>query len=142
MPTTHGQRKTRGYAAWASMLRRCYNPSQQNYSRYGGRGITVCPAWHKAAQFLLDMGQPPEGYSLDRIDGTRGYSPDNCRWATREQQNANRRHVQKLADQRIAAHVAKENGITIDAFHRRIHRGWPIDDAVSIPMGQRREVRS
>lgn len=116
------------------MLRRCNNPSQQNYARYGAKGIKVCPEWHDFQNFYADMGVKPEGLTLDRLDPTKGYYKDNCRWATVKEQNDSRRHVLKLADGRVAQQVARVNGISIDAFHRRIQRGWDPELAVTKPM--------
>ncbi len=75
---------------WRDMHRRCSNPKRADYERYGGRGITVCKEWSSFEVFLSDMGYPPEGRTLDRIDGSLGYSKANCRWATKEQQDWNR----------------------------------------------------
>lgn len=73
------------------MMMRCNNPKGWGYAEYGAKGIKVCDRWHDFRSFLYDMGERPPGRSIDRIDGTKGYEPGNCRWATRAQQNANRR---------------------------------------------------
>ena len=78
------------YPAWAAMIQRCTNPNAKSYAHYGGRGITVCPEWRASfSHFLKDMGDRPAGASLDRIDNDAGYAPDNCRWATRSEQQLN-----------------------------------------------------
>lgn len=91
--TTHGMKGTSGYLSWGSMLNRCNNPNNKNYKDYGGRGITVCPEWqHSYPTFIADMGFKPKGdYSIDRVDNSKGYAPDNCRWVTRAEQAQNTR---------------------------------------------------
>ena len=86
----HGMYRTPTYRSWDGMKQRCLNPKATGYSRYGGAGVTVCDAWLTFGNFLADMGERPEGTTLDRIDPTRGYEPGNCRWATRSVQNRNR----------------------------------------------------
>lgn len=79
------------YATWKSMRQRCNDPNSSSYPRYGGRGIQVCSRWDDFQTFLADMGERPEGKTLDRIDNDGGYEPSNCRWATRSQQEKNKR---------------------------------------------------
>ena len=71
------------------MLQRCNNPNNDEYHRYAGNGITVCERWSSFENFYADMGDKPEGTSLDRIDSTSGYTPNNCRWATYAEQSRN-----------------------------------------------------
>lgn len=80
------------YWTWEGMRKRCNQKSAHDYPRYGGRGVTVCPEWKTFWKFLEDMGEKPSAsHSLDRIDNSKGYSKDNCRWATKKQQQDNRR---------------------------------------------------
>ena len=88
----HDMSKTSEWNIWVNMKQRCDNPKQPRYIDYGGRGISVCDKWQTSFEnFLEDMGKRPEGMTLDRIDNDKGYYPENCRWATYQQQNLNKR---------------------------------------------------
>lgn len=88
---THGGRETKLYDVWTQMIQRCHNPRNKAYADYGGRGIAVCERWRDFAAFMGDMGHPPAGKSIDRVNNDAGYSPDNCRWATPLEQAKNKR---------------------------------------------------
>lgn len=81
--------------AWSDMINRCMNPAHRRYADYGGRGIKVCIRWQRSfLDFLADMGaRPSSWHSLDRIDNNGSYEPGNCRWATRSQQQRNKRRA-------------------------------------------------
>ena len=90
----HGWWGTPTYWSWVGMKQRCNNPKGIAYKNYGGRGIKVCPEWEGSfGAFLRDMGEKPEGYSLDRINSDGDYTPDNCRWADRFTQASNQRRA-------------------------------------------------
>ncbi len=90
--TKHGKYYTGVYGRWAGILQRCNNKKNIHYKDYGGRGITVCPAWLKFENFYKDMGDPPsDEYQIDRIDNDKGYFKANCRWSLPKENSRNRR---------------------------------------------------
>ncbi len=124
-----GSGHTKTYASWRDAIARCYYPSNKRFARYGGRGITVCDRWrHDFSAFLADMGEQPQGLTLDRIDGNGNYEPGNCRWADRTSQSRNREYcklnaekaaiVRRLhADGLSLAKIALEVGASKSAIH-------------------------
>jgi len=113
------------------MRNRCERTNDKQYKDYGGRGIKVCEAWKTFANFLADMGLRPEGTTLDRVNNDGDYTPENCRWATREQQGKNRR------DNRIVVYDGRSmslkeacnlSGVNYDAARSRLDRyGWTFE---------------
>ena len=131
--TEHGESKTRLYKIWSRMIWRCERPSYKYYADYGGRGIFVCDEWHSFKEFKI--WSLANGYgdtlTIDRIDNSGGYSPDNCRWATPKQQANNRRSNRKISyngEERNIAEWADYFGIESGKFNAAIQRGRTIDE--------------
>jgi hypothetical protein len=124
---------------WSDMKGRCLNPNHRQYKDYGGRGITVCDRWMTMANFLEDMSPRPQGMMLDRIDNNGPYSPDNCRWATRTEQNSNRRnciYVNDAGERVTLKEYCRRHGLKYRPIVKRIQdRNWPVDLALSVPVG-------
>jgi hypothetical protein len=117
------------------MKHRCSNSNAKQYFDYGGRGILVCEEWQRFDNFLRDMGDAPEGLSLERTDNSKGYSKDNCRWATRgEQQRNSRRNVNLTLNG--SSHCISEWGRLLGLSRHTIwcrifRQGWSVERALS-----------
>ena len=127
---THGMSNTREHAIWRGIIQRCTNPNNTAFQYYGGRGIAVCDRWLNSFEaFYSDMGpRPSSDYSVERRDGTRGYGPDNCYWATAQQQSENRSNnwqveVEGVMMTSVAA--AKAVGIKSSTLSKRLRQGVP-----------------
>jgi hypothetical protein len=139
---THGHRlggrRSPTYRSWENMMARCYRRSAGGFEFYGGRGIVVCERWKKFEGFLADMGERPEGATLDRFPDQDGnYEPGNCRWADVRAQNRNRRGTVFITiDGRTqcALDWSRENGISYAAVVSRLHQGWAPARAVTEPL--------
>lgn len=119
------------------MLDRCQNPNHSYWARYGGRGVKVYDRWKIFEDFLTDMGERPDGTTLDRINNDGNYEPGNCRWATRAQQNRNKSDTKMLTYQGktlCIAEWARELGLDITTFWGRIRRGWSTERAITTPL--------
>ena len=129
------------YTSWHNMKSRCDHKTSGNYSRYGAVGVTYSSDWSNYDQFLEDMGERPEGMTLDRIDSSKGYSKDNCRWATPAQQQANRKNCMHLTYNGVtqtAAEWSRSIGLTKAAVWQRIVKyGWTVEQALTLPKGAR-----
>lgn len=139
---THRKTATPVYKSWAGMRARCENPNNQDYSSYGGRGITVDPRWRDSFEvFYADMGDPPPGTSIDRVDNDLGYFPGNTRWATPiEQANNKRNNVLLSFDGRVQslAEWARETGIWYYTLRKRLRMGWNVEKALTTPVRSKR----
>lgn len=120
------------YYAWIDMRRRCADPKHHQFKNYGARGITVCERWvHSFTCFLEDVGRAPgKEYSLDRIKNNRGYDPDNVRWATKEQQDNNKRTNRWLTHNGktlTVAQWAKELDVSHSVLICRLRSGHTVE---------------
>lgn len=138
--TRHGHKTRFGasgmYATWQSMLARCNNPNNRSFARYGGRGITVCERWKSFDNFLADMGERPDGMSIERIDNDGPYAPGNCRWASVSEQARNRRSndiVTLNGESRCATDWCAALGIKYAMYRSRVMRGMPRVEALTTP---------
>lgn len=124
----HGCKGTPAYGVWQGMLQRCTNPRHQNWPDYGRRGITVCERWHAFPNFLADMGQPPDGGTIERSDNGGNYEPGNCFWATRKTQARNTRRnivIEFRGRSQPLSAWAEELGVSYWKLHARYKLGWP-----------------
>ena len=133
------------YSTWCSIKTRCNNPNFRYYYRYGGRGIKICTEWENSfEQFIKDMGErPSKKHTIERIDNDKGYSPDNCRWATKQEQcnntRRNRFYTDKNGITKSMTAWAKESDISLWTIRSRLDSGMSIDDALK--QGDNRSAR-
>ena len=133
------------YNAWVHMHRRCKDVRYKYYSRYGGRGISVHPAWEDFAVFLAYVGvKPSSKHSLDRINNDGNYEPGNVRWATQQEQVRNSSRVSRVNlgnDTKLLVEWAELYGVSAQLVYDRLKRGWTPEDAVSSPLTPPRAPR-
>jgi hypothetical protein len=132
----HGMHDYSVYKIWTGIKQRCLNPDSQNYWRYGAKGLGICDRWLTFENFLSDMGPRPNGASVDRIDGKKGYCPENCRWATSSEQANNTSTniwIEHNGERLTAAQWAHKLGGTRQLIRDRLKRGWSVADAVTTP---------
>lgn len=138
----HGQRYTITYARWRAMMQRTRLPaSSTHHQYYGARGVVVCPRWHAFVNFYADMGECPDAsMTLDRIDNALGYQPGNCRWATVQEQNANRSNcivLQHQGQTHTATEWAMRLGMKPNTLLMRLRLGWSTEKALTTPVKKR-----
>jgi hypothetical protein len=121
------------YRIWRGMVGRCTNPRRKDYARYGGRGVEVCARWLRFENFVADMApKPAHEFQVDRIDNNGPYSPENCRWATPEQQARNRRDLVEFRGERLTrVEWAERTGIDKDRIGQRLRYGWSVERALT-----------
>lgn len=141
--TIHGGRDSRLYAVWNSMKSRCFNKKNKAYYRYGGKGITVCDEWLDFEVFRAwslkngyDPNAPRGMCTIDRIDNSKGYYPENCRWASSKTQMSNvsyNRIIEKDGETHTIAEWADLYNIPYDRLYQRLMRGWDLETAATKP---------
>lgn len=131
--TKHGLDGLKSTAIWRQMHKRCYREDHWAYRWYGARGIYVDERWHTLSNFIADMGEKPEGLSLDRIDNNGPYGPGNCRWASRTDQSRNTRSNRKIeinGETRILTDWVRITGVAYSTFYYRVRSGMSPADAL------------
>jgi hypothetical protein len=137
--TTHGMSDTPVYHVWVNMLTRCYNKSSKGYRTYGAKGIRVCKRWrHNFAAFLEDLGEPPTTkHTIERINTSLGYRPNNCRWATMKEQQNNRTNNHAVTFNGRTQNLgewADQYGLPKSTLLNRLGiLGWSIEKALTTP---------
>lgn len=133
----HGMAGTHVYAVWQAMLQRCENPNAQRFEDYGGRGIKVCPKWHRFEGFFADMGNRKPGFSLDRIDNDGDYCKENCRWAvtTVQANNTRRNRVIEFNGEKLTiAQWAERKCLAWYTIRARLDQyGWSVEKTLTTP---------
>ncbi len=119
------------------MKNRCLNKSNSAYKNYGGRGISIDSSWLSFEKFLSDMGEPPENMTLERIDNEKGYSKENCIWASRKIQSVNRRNIKRYfykGSHKTLTEIAEISGIKMATLWARLKKGFSIEEALKRPI--------
>ncbi len=142
MNLKHGfarKRRRSEYGTWCKMRERCYDSNNIEFFRYGAKGITVCSRWRESfINFLSDMGEKPSPkHSIDRIDGTGNYEPENCRWVDAKTQQRNRLNncrVTAFGETLTYSEWDERSGFNRNIVGQRIRKGWSPERAITEPM--------
>lgn len=125
------------------MHTRCSNKAHRNWPNYGGRGIKVCPRWSDYRAFVADMGKrPSKEFSIERRDVNGDYEPGNCKWATRAEQDRNKRSsvfVTYQGKRILLIDLVKELGLSRNIVYQRLKLGWPLENALALPLRPKRK---
>lgn len=132
----HGYFGTSTYDSWAGIIERCCNINSSNYKSYGAKGISICENWRNSfEEFLKDMGERPDGFTIDRIDVNGNYEVSNCRWANAKTQANNRTNNRKISFNNQIHNLAEWSditGINPSTISKRIDKyGWSIEEALT-----------
>lgn len=131
--TKHGMAKSKTYDIWVGMKQRCLNPKSDSYKNYGGKGISICEEWLSFEQFYRDMGEAPEGMTIERVDNNSGYSKENCKWATRSEQNVNKTYTNKTTGIKNISYNKRDNSFSVGICRnkKRYRKDFKnLDDAI------------
>ena len=124
------------YQSWQAMRQRCLNPNHPHFHNYGGKGIAICDRWNSFQNFKADMGERPAACSIDRIDSSKGYTPSNCRWATRTEQNRNNSQNKLIVykgDTKCLSAWCELFGLRYHTIYARLYKlNWNVEDAFEI----------
>jgi hypothetical protein len=124
------------------MRERCDSPGHAGYADYGGRGITVCERWYNFAALVADMGEPPSPkHTVERIDNDGPYAPDNCCWATQQEQCNNSRRNHRLehdGQSRTVTEWSRHTGLTVSTIRGRLRLGWSVSDTLTRPLTRKK----
>lgn len=135
--TRHGMSNTPTHQSWAGMFQRCNNPKSKGFARYGGRGISICEDWLVFENFMRDMGERPDGTSIDRIDNDGNYEPSNCRWATQKTQTNNRSVTRTITANGQTLPLTEWSaliGVKPITLEKRVKAGWSDHDVINTPI--------
>lgn len=136
--TKHNKHGTSIYRAWSKIIQRCTNSNDPDYKDYGGRGINVCDKWLKFNGFFEDMGEKPNGTSIDRINNNGNYCKENCRWINNQEQQNNKRNNINITYKNRTQTLAQwslELGICRGTLKNRIkNMGWSVEKAFTHPI--------
>jgi hypothetical protein len=130
---SHGKSSSPAYVSWENMINRCDKGSKQQQNSPLYSSVDVCPQWKSFEGFYKDMGDRPHGTSLDRIDNSKGYFKENCRWATRQEQQQNLRTnvwLEFNGEKKVLSEWSRVKGIPLTTLLYRLKRGWPLDKAL------------
>lgn len=130
----HGMCYTGVHVSWESMMKRCYSKKNGAFKYYGARGIMVCERWHVFENFFEDMGERPEGMTIDRIDVNGDYTKENCRWATHAAQANNKSNNQRYLYKGVlytASELRQFSDVNYDTLRNRLRKGWDVERALT-----------
>ncbi len=140
----HGMSGTKIYSIWVGMRSRCENKNHNKYGYYGGRGIGVCSAWSVFSSFYSDMGDKPEGVTLERIDNSLGYSPSNCTWASHSVQSRNKRNNAKIevdGECHLLCDFLEGGAISTHSVYMRVNKyNFSLNEAISTPIRSNQRI--